>query len=260
MKIKMVQIGLLGLLFGFYQTQAYAFDHTHQIFNDVLQESVIIIGSQSQVRYSWIQQHPEKLDRYVQSIEKVTSSEYRQWSQDQQIAFLINTYNALTIKFILTRYPDLDSIKDLGSFFSSPWKKEFFTLFGQKSNLDFIEHSILRKDFSEPRIHFALVCASIGCPPLRNEAFVASGLDEQLETATKNFLNDPQRNSFNQKTNTLYLSSIFKWFREDFEKAGSVRSFIAQRMSKDKNIQSRIQSGKIEIDYLDYDWSLNDAQ
>lgn len=260
MKRKILKTSLFLLIIGFQLSLASAFDHTHQLFDSVLQESVRVIGPQSQVRYSLIQQHPEKLSTYVQSIENVTFSEYQQWTLNQQKAFLINAYNALTIQLILTQYPDLDSIKDLGSFFTSPWKKKFFTLFGQKSHLDNIEHSILRKNFKEPRIHFALVCASKGCPPLRNRAFLASRLDEQLDSAADTFLQDPQRNYYHQKTKILYLSSIFKWFSEDFEKkGGSVRSFVAQRMIKDRRIQNEIQSGKIEIDYLDYDWSLNDV-
>ena len=113
---------------------------------------------------------------------KVTRAEFDGWTKAQQQAFLINDYNALTIEKILQRYPDIKSIRDFGSVFGNPWKDKFFTLFGEPAALDTIEHEILRKPgvYDEPRVHFAVVCASIGCPMLRNEAFTAEKLESQL--------------------------------------------------------------------------------
>ena len=109
------------------------------------------------------------------------------WSREQQMSFLINTYNAFTIKLILDNYPGITSIKDLGGLFiNSPWDKDLFRLFSKKTTLNFIEHQLLRKLYKDPRVHFVLVCASISCPPLRNEAYVAANLEQQLDDATIN--------------------------------------------------------------------------
>ncbi len=249
------------LLLGFLIQPALGFDHNHSKFDRILKAVVFVNGPKSQVRYSSLKMTPQSLDQYLGDIEQVTLSEYKQWSESQQIAFLINAYNALTIKLILSEYPELKSIKDLGGFFSGPWKVEFFTLFGEKRHLDHIEHGLLRKNFSEPRIHFALVCASIGCPALRAEAFVPEHLDFQLNDAMKSFLKDTDRNFFNSKTDTLEISSIFKWFKGDFVKvAGSVQAFIAPWITDDIYLRLRLRNEELEISYLDYDWNLNDVK
>ena len=253
---------LFGLLFFVLLVKpAQGFDHSHQKLDSILKEAVVTIGPKSQVRYATLKENPQVLNEYLSEIEKVPLSQYEQWSEPKQIAFLINAYNALTIKLILSKYPDLSSIKDLSGFFSGPWKIEFFTLFGEKRHLDYIEHGLLRKQFTEPRIHFALVCASIGCPALRNEAFVAERLDSQLNIAMKRFLRDKDRNFFNLETNTLEISSIFKWFKGDFVKTqGSVKAFIAPWITDDIYLRLRILDEGTDIDYLDYDWNLNDAK
>jgi hypothetical protein len=145
-------------------------------------------------------------------------------------------------------YP-IDSIKDVGSFFSSPWSKEFFTLFGQPASLDYVEHELIREMFDEPRIHFAVNCASISCPPLLNEAFVAARLDAQLESAAFNFLNDSAANRL--EGDTLYLSKIFDWYEEDF--TGGVIDFVA------KYRPDWVANGQPKLSYTPYDWNLNAA-
>ena len=151
---------------------------------------------------------------------KVPKAEFDAWTKPQQQAFLINAYNAFTVEKILTRYPDLKSIRDFGSVFGNPWKDKFFTLFGQPSYLDQIEHEILRKEgvYDEPRVHVAVVCASIGCPMLRNEAFIADKLEAQLEDGMRRFLSDRTRNRYNPQTKKLEISKIFDWYGKDFEK------------------------------------------
>ncbi len=120
---------------------------------------------------------------------------------------------------------------------------------------------MLRKDYTEPRIHFALVCASIGCPALRKDVFTADRLNEQLNDATKQFLKDKDRNYVDDGSNTMHLSSIFKWFKEDFaKKAGSVENFVAPWITDDKQLQQKIRDDKMDITYLDYDWNLNRAK
>lgn len=135
-------------------------------------------------------------------------------SRDEQFAFYINAYNAWTIKLILTGYPGIKSIKDLGSIFKSPWKKKIARINEDIITLNHIEHDILRPKFKDPRVHFAINCASKGCPPLRSEPYQASVLDHQLDERTQAFINDFRRNRLEQQT--LYVSSIFKWFSEDF--------------------------------------------
>jgi len=248
---------VLNLIFN----PVFGFDHQHRIFDEILKENVIIKNRKSRVHYDRIQNYPKALQQYLKSIESVKFDEYKSWNDPKKIAFLVNAYNALTIQLILTKYPNLKSIKDLGGFFSGPWKKEFFTLFGKKTNLNYIEHGILRKEFDEPRIHFALVCASIGCPPLRNEAFTSEKLELQLNDAVQNFLQDPDNNRYDNREKTLYLSSVFNWFPEDFEKTtGSVEAFVAPWITSDQVEQKEILSRKVTIKYVDWDWSLNKAE
>jgi len=252
---------IVGLFSLFMFKPIFAFDHSYAGYDKLLREIVVVNGPQSSVRYDNIQKNPELLDRFVQEIEAVSRPEYDGWSDDQKKAFLINAYNALTIKLILTKYPDLKSIKDLGGFFSSPWKKKFFTLFGEKQYLDHIEHEVLRENYAEPRFHFVLVCASIGCPALKAEAYVADRLDQQLEDAKKGFLSDSTRNRFNKKENQLEVSSIFKWYKQDFVKSkGSIEAYVAPSITTNRSDQKRIKSGDVDLVFLDYDWNLNKAE
>jgi len=240
------------------ENETVVFDHSHSAWNKVLKTYVGVDGATSRVRYAALKERPEDLNAYLATVEKVSLTEFSNFSEKQRLAFLINSYNALTVKLILDHYP-VKSIKDIGGIFSSPWKEKFFTLFGEKHRLDDIEHEMIRKKFNEPRIHFALVCASKDCPGLRNEAFVVLRLDEQLENAANSFLRDSKRNSFNAKDGVLSISSIFKWYGEDFSKKfGSVKSFIAPRMAKTPDEEIAIKSDKAKIKYLDYDWSLNE--
>ncbi len=131
------------------------------------------------------------------------------------MAFLINAYNAATVQKVLTRYPDIRSIWDFGKIFGNPFKDEFIPLLGAKRSLDWIEHDTLRKRYREPRLHFALNCASVGCPMLREEAYVASRLENQLEDQARRFLSDRSRNRY--RDGKLEVSKIFDWFKDDFE-------------------------------------------
>ncbi|MEO2197587.1 MAG: DUF547 domain-containing protein, partial [bacterium] len=152
-------------------------------------------------------------------------------------------------------YP-LTSIKDLGGWFSSPWKKRFFTLLGKNRHLDDIEHGIIRKQFDEPRIHFAVNCAAIGCPPLRTEAYVASRLDAQLEDNTRVFLRDERRNRY--EDGVLRLSELLDWYEGDFKRdGGSIKRFVAARLTDDPAEAATIDSRDTRIRFLSYDWGLN---
>lgn len=266
-----IRTGLTALALSAFALGAHAFDHTHQAWNDLLGKLVVVNeqGTASSVRYAQAKQDHTALKSYLDSVSAVTTSEYSSWSRDQRLAFLVNAYNAFTIELILTKYPKLDSIKDLGSFISSPWKKPFFELLGKKETLDGIEHERIRAPgvFNDPRIHAAVVCASVGCPMLRNEAYVAPRLDAQLEDQMQRFLRDRSRNRFDSKSGTLKVSKIFDWYAGDFEKGHlgfdslkSTFAHYADALAETPAAAGRIRSGNFTIEYLDYDWSLNDAR
>lgn len=226
----------------------------HSQFDEVLKK----FTSDGKVDYKGLTRDRRDLDEYITSLSAVSFKKFNVWSEHEQIAYLINYYNAATIQLIIDNYP-VKSIKDLGGFFSSPWKKEFINLFGAKESLDHIEHEILRKQYKEPRVHFALVCASIGCPTLREEAYTGEQLVAQLKDQALKFLSDPDKNYWDPKSKTLYLSPIFKWFAEDFEKqSGVVWAFIYPYFPKEdrKSIQA-LTNGKPKIRYTNYDWNLN---
>ncbi len=239
------------------ESEISSFDQSHSLWNKVLKGYVIVEGPTSWVQYSTLKKNPEELNQYLSQLESVTKTDFSRFSENEKLAFLINAYNALTVKLILDHYP-LKSIKDLGGLFSSAWKIKFFTLFGEKHRLDDIEHKMIRKAFNEPRIHSVLVCAAKSCPGLRNEAFTASRLDEQLDNATITFLRDPKRNYFDANARVIYLSSIFKWYGDDFDKKyGSIKAFIAPRIAKNPTEETMIRNDATVIKYLNYDWSLN---
>ena len=202
--------------------QAEPFDHEHATWNLLLKNNVHwnLNRTASLVNYAGFQKTHDFLKRYLFSLSAVTRTEFDTFRREQQLAFLINAYNAFTVELILTEYPEVTSIKELGSLFSSPWKRKFFLLLGESQNLDGIEHELIRGSgrYDEPLIHFAVNCASIGCPALLDEAFVAEKLDQQLLESTERFLSDRSRNRFDARTGTLEISSIFDWYAEDFSK------------------------------------------
>ena len=192
------------------------FDQSHQTWTFFLQKFVRINGPASTIDYKAIKNDSKDLQEYIKSLEGVSQDGFSGFSQHERLAFLINAYNAFTVKLIVDHYP-VKSIKDIGERSisnptGSPWKTKFFNLLGEKRHLDNIEHDMIRKQFNEPRIHFAVNCASVGCPALRNEAFIASQLDKQLEDAALDFISDKNRNRYNPETKQLELSSIFKWY------------------------------------------------
>ncbi len=240
---------------------ALAYDHTYKSYDEILKQVVAVKGTQSFVDYTQLKSDTSKLDEFTDGIEYIGKDEFDSWSREQQMAFLINAYNAFTIKLILTKYP-VDSIKAYGGLFvNSPWEKEFFTLFGKKSTLNHIEHDLLRKLYKESRLHFVLVCASRSCPPLITEAYVAGKLEQQFTDATTNFMRDTERNRFNAEKNKIEISKIFKWYKKDFKSsAGSVNAFVAPFMTDDVEVRTLIANKETKIHYLDYDWSLNGVQ
>ena len=249
--------------------QAQTFDHSHAAWTGLLKKHVVLLdgGKASQLRYAGMAADRAALKAYTDALSALSAAAFGAWSKPQQQAFLINAYNAFTVELILTRYPKLDSIKDLGSLFSSPWKPKFVSLLGTQMSLDDIEHARLRERgrYDDPRVHFAVNCASIGCPMLREEAFVADRLEAQLEEQTQRFMADRSRNRL--AGGKLELSKIFDWYGDDFKLGhkgiASLPAFAARyakQLTDAPADQERIRSLKLDIAFLDYDWKLNDAR
>jgi hypothetical protein len=249
---------------------ALAFDQAHAAWDALLKRHVIVAqnGSASRVDYAGFRAEQSKLEAYLDGLSSVTEAEYRGWTRVQRLAFLINAYNAFTVKLVLTRHPDLKSIKDLGSLLRSPWKKAFFMLLGAERSLDDVEQGMIRAPgaFDDPRIHFAVNCASIGCPMLRDQAYVAERLDAQLEESARRFLGDRSRNRYDAASGELEVSRIFDWYKADFDKGyrgiGSVAEFLARHadaLADGASARDLVRQGRVKIRYLDYDWTLNDA-
>ncbi|MES2716726.1 MAG: DUF547 domain-containing protein [Pseudomonadota bacterium] len=249
---------------------AQAFDHSHAAWTTLLKKHVLLLraGQASQLRYAGMAADRAALQAYLASLSAVDAKAFAAFGQAQQMAFLINAYNAFTLALILTRYPDLRSIKDLGSLLSNPWKPAWIPLLGQTLSLDDIEHGRLRERgrYDDPRIHFAVNCASIGCPMLREEAFVAERLDAQLAEQTRRFLADRSRNRWDSARGRLLVSKIFDWYGEDFrlghQGITTLQAFLARHadlLADAPAERARIRSGQVEIGFLDYDWALNDV-
>ena len=245
--------------------QAKPIDHHYANWEALSKKHVRWLPDQSQSRtdYAGFKAEHAQLNLVLAELSGVTQAEFDQWTAAQQMAFLINAYNAFTVELILSKYPDLKSIKDLGSLIQSPWKKKFFTLLGAEHNLDWIENDMLRARYKDPRIHVGINCASIGCPALRNEAYTSAKLDMQLEDGMARFLSDKTRNRY--RDGKLEVSEIFKWFAEDFEKGNKgysktteVFARYATQLSSDASTQAALRNKTVAVSYLPYDWKLND--
>lgn len=243
-----------------------AFDHNHAAWDALLKKHVRWLpdNKQSRVDYAGLGKERAQLGKILADWSAVSSAQFNAWSKDQRMAFLINAYNGFTLELILTRYPDLKSIKDLGSLLQSPWKNRFFKLLGEARHLDWIEHEQLRPLYRDPRVHAALNCASIGCPALMPEAFTASRLDAMLSDGMQRFMADRSRNRYNPATGKVEVSAIFKWFREDFEKGDrgfqrleDVWAFYADQLADDAAGRDKLRARNVGVSFLDYDWSLN---
>ncbi|WP_242116905.1 DUF547 domain-containing protein [Aestuariivivens sediminicola] len=210
----------------------------HSIWDGLLKAHVAANGN---VDYKGFKNNWKTLLDYISYLGK--NHPKANWTQEEQLAYWINAYNALTIDLVLRHYP-LGSIKDI----EDPWKQRLWKLGVKWYHLNEIEHQILRK-MHEPRIHFAIVCASQSCPKLQNEAYTASHLEHQLRAATEAFLNDPEKNSI--AFQNLELSQLFKWFARDFKKNGTLIDFLNQYTDVTISENARIR-------YKAYDWALNE--
>lgn len=241
---------VLGLAILAPQAAGGGFDQTHAVFNCVLAEFV----RDARVDYAALKARPEDLNRYLGTVAAVTRTEFKRWGEPEQIAFLSNAYNAYTLRLIINHYP-IKSITDIGGFFKGPWDQPVVRLFGETLTLNTLEHQILRVDYAEPRLHFVLVCAAKGCPPLRSEAYVGARLEEQLVDQARLFLADSAKNRVVAADRTVYLSPIFKWYGSDFErKRGSVLAALKPYWPGNSG---GLVKGDFKMRYTKYDWSLN---
>ncbi|MGA8830089.1 MAG: DUF547 domain-containing protein [Desulfomonilaceae bacterium] len=244
------------------------------LYGEILKQYVTDNGL---VDYSGLKANRKPLDEFIASLSRLDPQVYDAWSDEEKIAFWINDYNALTLKAIIDHYP----IK--ASFFESliyprnsirqipgVWDKLTFPVMGRELTLDGIEHGILRTKFDEPRIHMALVCAAMGCPPLRNEPYIAAKLNAQLDNQASNFLKNKNKFRIDLAANKVYLSPIFDWFGQDFIKNYGVEDEFSGFSAKQRavlNFISRyvgladkafLMKDGFSIEYLNYDWSLNE--
>jgi hypothetical protein len=220
---------------------------SHNIWNSILKNYVDDKGG---VNYQEIQKDSLRLNQYL----KIVSSNHpndKNWSKNEQLAYWINAYNAFTVRLIIRSYP-AESIRDIAGsipFINSAWDYEFITIENQSYDLNDIEHGIIRTYYSEPRIHFALVCAAISCPKLRNEAYQAEGLQDQLQEQAVDFINDKSKNTINNEF--AEVSKIFMWYNSDFTEDMELWEYL----NKYSIIKLKANS---EIDYADYEWLLNE--
>ncbi|HSL61236.1 MAG TPA: DUF547 domain-containing protein [Desulfotignum sp.] len=206
----------------------------------------------ARVDYDGFKKDEALLDQYLAIL---SSTDPGALSRNHQFAFYINAYNAFTIKLVLSRFPGINSIKEIGGFFSNPWNRKFIPLNRFTVSLDHIEHDILRPRFKDARVHFAINCASRSCPPLLDAPYEGSILENQLDRQTRRFIN-LRKNVF-LRDGTLFVSPIFKWFEGDFV-AGPL-AFIRQHADDPlgQALDEAAAKGDIRLEYLDYDWSLN---
>lgn len=273
MIVKIFPLAAMLLVLSF--SCAYAqFDHSG--YDTFLQTYV----ENGLVDYAGVKNNREPLDQYLKSVALLDAAVFATWPRDERKAFWINTYNAITIEGIVRDYPiqyggflakkrfPQSSIRQIGDF----WDTVFIKVMRKDITLNDIEHEILRKEFDDPRIHFVLVCAAIGCPLLENRAFMPEGLDDRLNAAASNFILNRDKVRLDKENNYLYLSSILKWYKKDFplsENAAAAYSkygkntrgmvaFVAAYMAGPDREYIELNGPKIK--YLDYDWSLNEQK
>lgn len=247
-------------------------DFDHSALDSVLARYV----HAGRVDYAALKANRERLDRYLERLGDVQPATFASWSEADRIAFLINAYNAYTLQIIINHYPISgggllkrifhpdNSIRQISGAFDGIRHR----VAGQELTLDDIEHERLRQDYREPRIHAALVCAALSCPPLRREAYHGDRLDRQLEDQMRRFLTDPRLNRFEPARARVHLSKIFDWYGEDFtsyaptsgyrgdEELRGVLAFAARYVPPP--IASFLEDGEYTVEFLDYDWTLND--
>lgn len=252
-------VALLILMTFLLSQQVFGFDHAHGKWAQVLVGYRTVDGliKYKNLKSDTALNKTHNFNTYLAEIQNVSRKEYESWSESNKKSFLINAYNALTIKLVVDHYP-VTSIKKIGGLFTKAWRVEFFSLLnGAIKSLDPIEHDWLRPKFKDFRIHAAVNCASISCPVLRGDAFVGDSLDAQLDEQMKMWLKDKTRNVIKLGDPTYSVSKIFDWYKTDFnEWGGGVPAVIARYYSKEMTEAN----SDVKLKYLEYNWDLNDAQ
>jgi hypothetical protein len=258
---------LLSISLCIASLSAQEFDHTHTAYDTILKKYAL----DGNVDYQSLHANSRPLIRYLDALAAVSEPQFQKFSKEQQLAFLFNLYNAATLKLIVDHYP-VKSIKDIGTWFKGPWDQQIVRLFGTTITLNILEHDILRKNYNEPRLHMALVCAARGCPPLRNEAYTADKLDTQLNDQTQTYLASPQGLRIDRKAREVRVSSIFKWYGKDFistytpgagfAELNKIERAVAAFCSRYVTDQKRayLIAGGYTVKYIAYDWSLNEGE
>jgi len=245
--------------------------YAHVLKNYVDQEGL--------VDYQGLNESRQDLDDFLLAVNNLPPRTFQGWQDEEKISFWIDVYNAFTLKVILDHYPIKSSFlkslkypKNSIRQIAGVWDKITFPVMGERMSLDQIEHQILRKEFQEPRIHVALVCAAQSCPPLRQETYEGEMLSEQLDDQTRRFVSGREGFIIDREDNRVYLSSIFKWYGEDFigvyepesgytglnQKERAVLSFISQYLPDED--QKYLKDGSYKVKYLDYNWTLNEKE
>jgi len=250
---------LTFLMFGFLSVAPGDSQNPHAIFTTLLQEYV----HDGQVDYQNLCDD-DRLQIYLTQLENTDPDTIA--DKDARLAFWINAYNAFTLKVICDGYP-VDSINDLhwgglivGTIFNKTiWDKKFIRIGGGKLSLNNIEHDIIRKQFDDPRIHFALVCAAKSCPPLRAEAYTGARLDEQLNEQARIFFGQESKNRFDVENKTAYLSKIMDWYDDDFaDNDEGLLLYVAQFLPERVAEAIKADPHAWDIEHTHYDWSLNE--
>jgi hypothetical protein len=249
------------------------FSHTR--FDRVLQR---FVDDDGRVDYRKLKQDPRDLDRYYHLIATYSPDNHPELfpSENHKLAYWINAYNATAIKTVLTYYP-LSSVLDIkppAVFFFLTDKSGFFvfqrlTYGGKTTSLYYLESSVIRERFQEPRIHFALNCAALGCPRLPQEAFTGEDLQRQLYEETLKFLSEERNFKIDHEEKTIYLSSIFKWYEKDFldeiqdrfpDRKGTLLDYVTLYLPAEKAYELNKAGDRYKIDFVPYDWGLNDQK
>lgn len=238
------------------------------------------VDDEGMVNYKKLKTEAQMLESFIAAMGKLDPNSYSKWNERQKIAFWLNAYNAFTLKAIIDNYPikpdffksmyySKNSIRQI----DGVWDKITFNVLGQKLTLEHIEHKILREKFNEPRIHMAMVCAAMGCPPLRNEPYTGKKLDQQIDDQSRKFLANPEKFRFDSLKRVLHISPILNWFGDDFikittkkkpfiqysNKEAAILEFVSKYLAEDHAF-FKPSKRAIRIKYLDYDWSLNEQR
>lgn len=241
---------IVTLLLSLFAINVQAAGPSHATWNNLLKKHV---NQEGFVNYKGFIADKKVFESYLKTLSDNPPTD--KWSDKEKMAFWINAYNAFTVKLIIDHYP-IKSIKDIGSsiqipFVNTPWQYKFFSIGGEKMKLDEIEHQILRKRFNDPRIHFALVCASYSCPRLLNEAYTADKLEEQLTSQAKHFLANKKKNEITP--DKLIISKYFTWYKGDFTKNSTLIEYLNKYAPVKINADA-------DIEYKDYNWTLNEQK